>query len=290
MDTAVIDRSIQQIPGLFDTGMKVSNALHEMVLKGGEVTRTVADLLHGTAIGHPLHVILTDLPIGAWSFAAIFDLIGSMQSVPEADWAADALVTFGVIAAVPTALAGIADYSGIPEDAVATGTLHGVLNSAALGLYLLSMRDRKVGRRGRGRFFGALALGIVGAAAALGGELVYRHRVGVNHNEPTTEPGDWHAVMPLDNLSQRTIQRVEVDETRVIVYRDGDTISAIGAVCSHAGGPLDEGRVEDGCVECPWHHSIFRLRDGSVRHGPATMAQPRYETRIRNGQVELKQL
>jgi nitrite reductase/ring-hydroxylating ferredoxin subunit/uncharacterized membrane protein len=288
MDTAMIDRAIQQVPGLSENGLKVAGALHSAVLRGGEGARSVADILHGTALGHPLHAVLTDLPVGAWSFAALFDLIAGMTDTPEADWAADALVKVGLVAAVPTALAGIADYSTIPEDAAATGALHGILNSAALGLYLFSMFDRQAGRRGRGRVLGTLALGVMGAAAALGGELVYRHRVGVNHNEPVTGEGEWTAVMPLDTLGQREPHRVEVDSAPVLVFRDGDQICAIGAVCSHAGGPLDEGRFEGMCVQCPWHDSVFDLRDGGVRHGPATMAQPRYESRVRNGQVELR--
>jgi len=81
---------------------------------------------------------------------------------------------------------------------------------------------------------------------------------------------------------------VEVDGGPVLLYRDGDAISAIGAVCSHAGGPLEEGKFENGCVECPWHHSVFNLRTGKVVHGPATHAQPAYEARLFQGQIEVR--
>ena len=54
------------------------------------------------------------------------------------------------------------------------------------------------------------------------------------------------------------------------------------------GGPLSEGELKDGSVVCPWHGSRFCLADGSVLDGPATIPQPRYETRVRNGQIEVR--
>ncbi len=64
---------------------------------------------------------------------------------------------------------------------------------------------------------------------------------------------------------------------------------ALSGVCSHWGGPLAEGRLlEDDCVECPWHGSRFRMQDGAVQQGPAAFDQPVFETRIRNGNVEVR--
>ena len=55
------------------------------------------------------------------------------------------------------------------------------------------------------------------------------------------------------------------------------------AVCAHAGGPLAQGTVVDGCLECPWHASRFRLADGHVVRGPAVYDQPAYEIRAADG-------
>ena len=82
--------------------------------------------------------------------------------------------------------------------------------------------------------------------------------------------------------------RVTVDDTPVLLYRDGQGIYAINAVCAHAGGPLDEGAVEGVCVTCPWHASVFDLRDGSIVHGPTAFPQAAYETRIQDGQIALR--
>ena len=66
------------------------------------------------------------------------------------------------------------------------------------------------------------------------------------------------------------------------------TIYAIGNVCSHAGGPLDQGEVHGDAITCPWHGSTFCLADGAVERGPATTPQPVYETRLRGDTIELR--
>ena len=64
---------------------------------------------------------------------------------------------------------------------------------------------------------------------------------------------------------------------------------ALGAHVHPWGGPLAEGKLVDGdCVECPWHGSQFSLADGSVCQGPATAEAHVYETRIREGNVEVR--
>jgi nitrite reductase/ring-hydroxylating ferredoxin subunit len=72
------------------------------------------------------------------------------------------------------------------------------------------------------------------------------------------------------------------------VVRRGDVVFALKETCSHAGGPLSEGRLEGDTIQCPWHYSVFRLSDGAVRHGPATSRQVAYRARINAGQVEVQ--
>jgi nitrite reductase/ring-hydroxylating ferredoxin subunit len=81
---------------------------------------------------------------------------------------------------------------------------------------------------------------------------------------------------------------VEVEGKHVLLCRENGEVFAIGAVCSHAGGPLDQGKIRDGCVQCPWHDSVFDLRDGSIVHGPATQPQASFETRVRSGRIEIR--
>jgi uncharacterized membrane protein len=92
--------------------------------------RPVRNVLSGTAIGHPLHPILTDLPIGAWSMATLLDILGGPASAP----AADILVSVGIAAAVPTAAAGLNDWSDTEGKSRRTGLVHAAANSTALCL------------------------------------------------------------------------------------------------------------------------------------------------------------
>lgn len=283
-----VERLIKSVPGLEDAARSVAGALHSAILSGGNTTRAAADVLHGTWIGHPLHPLLVTLPIGAWSFAALYDAAAVLSGSDGAARTADTLIALGAAAAVPTAMAGMADYSAIKQDAAAEGLVHGALNSAALGLYLLSLGARLAGRRGAGVLLSTLALGAVGVSGWLGAELIYRHRVGVNHSEAPEHAGGWIAVLREDELAVGESRRVLVGQDPVMVHRGAEAFYAVGAVCSHAGGPLDEGRVEGSCVECPWHQSVFDMRDGRVVHGPATQPQQRYETRITGGLVQVR--
>jgi nitrite reductase/ring-hydroxylating ferredoxin subunit len=118
--------------------------------------------------------------------------------------------------------------------------------------------------------------------------MVYRRRIGVDNAPEAPAPEKWTAVLPLSELAANQARRVEVEGAPVLVYNDGQSLYAIGAVCSHAGGPLEEGKFEGHCVECPWHQSVFDLRNGEVVHGPATQRQQNYAVRVRNEQIEVR--
>lgn len=283
-----LEALIKSIPGFGRAAQQGSVAIHNLVLGGGGVTRTLADLLHGTWMGHPLHAVLVEIPIGSWSASAVFDLLAVATGSRNAEWTADALITLGVAGAVPAAMAGMADYSAIREDVAAEAAVHGMLNSAALGLFLLSLAARKQDRRPLGVGLSLAALAVAGGSAWIGGDMVYRRRVGTNFNDPPEHGAGWIAVLSDGELAENEARRVLISDNAVMVYRDAERVYAIGAVCSHAGGPLEDGTIMGHCVECPWHHSIFDMRDGSVVHGPATMPQARYEARQSGGLIEVR--
>jgi nitrite reductase/ring-hydroxylating ferredoxin subunit len=86
-------------------------------------------------------------------------------------------------------------------------------------------------------------------------------------------------------LSEGQPKRVEASGTPVLLVKKYGRICALAETCSHAGGPLSEGKIERDTVVCPWHGSRFCLRDGSVIDGPATMPQPVLDVQVRDGQV-----
>lgn len=282
-----IETALERMEPVKQAGMRVAQAVHGAVMRD-ERARRVADALHGTWLGHPLHAVLTDVTLGAWALAGAFDAIGELTDSDSARRTGDTLTGIGSAAALPTALTGMTDYSTIPQPSATAGTLHGALNTINLSLYLLSLRDRRRGNRRRALLLSSLALGLTGVSAWLGGHLVYKRKVGVDHSDTFSGPQDWTPVLAVDALGDREPKRIELEGQGVLLFREGNDVYAIGAVCAHAGGPLDEGAFHDTSVQCPWHDSVFDLRDGHIVHGPATQPQPVFDARIRDGQVELR--
>src|SRR5690348_4104761 len=102
--------------------------------------RRFKSLLHGTWLGHPLHPAITDVPIGAWLLAVIFDIV--WLASPDANsWAArgaEITVLIGILAAVAAAVTGLADWSDSYGAERTIGLYHAGLNSLALILYIVS--------------------------------------------------------------------------------------------------------------------------------------------------------
>ena len=244
----------------------------------------VKDVLSGTWLGHPLHPMLTDVAIGAWTSAFVIDAIGGSRG----EAAADSLIGFGVLSAVPTAAAGLSDWSDLMGAERRVGFVHAGANVVAVSLYSLSWLARRKGKRGRG-----VALSLMGAAVAtvggyLGAHLSYRQGVNIDRNAWEEGIDDWVDVVGDEELVHGSPVAARAGEVAVLLVRQGATIRAIADVCGHAGGPLHEGELNDGCITCPWHQSTFRLSDGSVVHGPATAPQPHYETRVEGGKVQVR--
>jgi nitrite reductase/ring-hydroxylating ferredoxin subunit/uncharacterized membrane protein len=243
----------------------------------------VKDALSGTWLDHPLHPMLTDLPIGFWTSAWVLDVGGGEK---ERD-AARRLIGAGVLCALPAALTGAADWSDTEGPSRRVGVVHAVVNSSALALYTGSWIARRRGRHTQG-----VALSWAGATFAtvggfLGGHLVAALGVGVDRTAFDEPLEHWTAVGELDALSEQPT-RVDVHGTAVLLSRHGDEVRAIAATCPHRGAPLDEGKVDNDVVTCPWHGSQFCLRDGSLLAGPSPTAVDSYETRVRAGTVEIR--
>jgi nitrite reductase/ring-hydroxylating ferredoxin subunit len=127
-------------------------------------------------------------------------------------------------------------------------------------------------------------------AAHLGGELSYHYGLRVDRNVfEDAGPDEFVAVLDENDLAQDELRRVEVAGTGVLLSRSSDgEVCAIAATCNHFSGPLEQGEREDGTVVCPWHGSRFDLCSGKVIDGPAIFPQSRYETRVREGRIEVK--
>ncbi len=253
----------------------------------GSPGRKVKNFLHGVWLGHPLHPVLTDIPLGAWTATLVLDILEASGDRRCAS-GADGALKVGLAGAVAAAVAGLTDWQATDGPARRVGVVHGLLNLAGAGLYTGSLLARKARNRSAGR-----ALAMAGFAAAvcsawLGGNLVYGKQIGVNHTAGEPMPENWTAVLDEADLREGEPRRVMANDVKVLLVKREGRVHAIAEVCSHLGGPLAEGKLQGNVIECPWHGSHFSVCSGKVIDGPATHPQPRFETRVRNGRIEVR--
>lgn len=242
------------------------------------------DVLSGTWLGHALHPLLTDLPIGFWTSAWVLDIVGGKRS----EVAARRLVALGIVAAVPTAATGASDWTDTVGGERRVGLVHAGANTVALVAFTTSYLHRRRGNRAKGIAWGWLGAGAATVGGHLGGHLITALGVGVDNTAFEAGPTDWVDVGPAAEATEGQPHLVDAGGVPVLIVRDGLRLQAIANRCTHRGGPLHEGTVEGGCVTCPWHASVFRLEDGEVERGPAALPQPVYEARERAGRIEVR--
>ena len=245
--------------------------------------RPIRDLLNGRWLGHPLHAASTDLPIGLLLGAVILDVIGQTG-------AADIVLVATIVTMLLSALSGLADYADTDGTALTRATLHSTLMVVALVLLVVSavLRTGAPTDRTVPIVLSILGFLLVMAGAFVGGDVVYVMGNMVSRHAFRGAGTKWirldtGAVTDLGALPEATPTKMRAGINDLVVVRIGDTVHALHAVCAHAGGPLDQGTIVDGCVECPWHASRFRLSDGLVRQGPSVYDQPAYELRGAEG-------
>jgi nitrite reductase/ring-hydroxylating ferredoxin subunit/uncharacterized membrane protein len=281
MWTDSLMEAIERARPLDALGRKLGLAVGNVVRPG-----RAKDLLAGTWLGHPLHPVLTDVPIGAWTSAFVLDLVGGTS----ARRAADALVGVGVLAAVPTAATGLSDLADVVDPRERSlGAAHALGNITAVTLYGGSWLARRRGRRDAGVRLAMLGAAAMTGAGFIGGHLAFRKGTGVDQTVFRERVQDWTPVLEERELPEAKARRVRAGGTDILLYRHQDRIFALANRCSHRGGPLHKGRVADGTVRCPWHLSTFSLEDGSIVQGPATAPQPCFETRVRDGAIEVRE-
>ncbi len=266
------------------------------------VPQVVKDVLHGSPLGHSLHAILVQVPVGTWTSAVTLDAIATVHQVAGGDadvrrgvdTASGALVATGLAGAVPAVLAGLADYAVQHREQQRTTLVHAAFNTVGIALFAASLWERGRGRVAAARGLAAVGLGANVVGAALGGHLSYRWASGANHAEsvPHVTPRGWYEVARRDELPDGRAQQAHVGDVPVLLVRRGERVFALADTCSHLAGPLHEGEVvlEKGrdCVVCPWHRSVFALEDGKVVHGPAVAPQPVFDVRVVDGGVQVR--
>lgn len=250
--------------------------------------RWLRDVLHGVPVGHPVHPVAVMIPIGCWTSAAILDLVPGMQP------ASRLLIAAGLAGVGASSLTGFTDWSELHEQHKRVGVIHAAANVVASGLYVASFLRRGQTGAGNGKVLALMGLAVVSASGFIGGHLSFRQAAGANHAEavPHLFPVGWQRLAPLESLPLSEAISVEVSGQSLLAVRHADdSVDVLSNICSHLSGPLADGVIvrvgADACIQCPWHQSEFSLRTGAVVHGPATAPQPRFDTRVIDGVVEV---
>ncbi|MEU0563919.1 Rieske 2Fe-2S domain-containing protein [Nonomuraea sp. NPDC005983] len=268
-----------------DTPIRVlAKAVRTLIRPG-----TLRDVLHGVPIGKPLHPPLATMSLGCWLSAVVLDVA---RADPRAT---RLLLASGIGCGLPTAAAGLTDWSSLHREQQRVGFVHLLSNVTALGLFSASLAARLRGRERGGRILSFAGLGVGSLGAYLGGHLAYRLAAGANHAPQVSHlvPLGWHDLCRLKELPEGRPVARRLGYIQLFVLRNAEGVTVLADRCPHLAGPLHQGRlvVEKGeaCVVCPWHGSTFRLEDGTVKHGPATAPAPIFETRIqRDGTVQVR--
>jgi nitrite reductase/ring-hydroxylating ferredoxin subunit/uncharacterized membrane protein len=277
-------RAVESAAALDPPAKAVGKTVRQL-LSGGKLK----DALSGTWLGHAVHPVLTDVVIGSFTSATLLDLVGG----EELGAASERLIAIGIAAYGPTALTGVNDWADTEpaDDAVRrTGLVHAASNAIGLSLYTASLVARRRGARKTGVLLGGLGWSVMGVGAYLGGHLTLSQ--GVGPDQTVFDPGstEWLPAADAGQLQQGRPTRVVVDDTPVLLLRDGELIYALHDRCSHRGCSLSDGEVDGEEIVCACHGSRFDRRDGAVKHGPATAPQPAFQVRDRDGVIEIRRL
>jgi nitrite reductase/ring-hydroxylating ferredoxin subunit/uncharacterized membrane protein len=239
----------------------------------------IKDLLNGRWLGHPFHGASTDIPIGALTLVILFDAL----ALPAA---ADVALIAGIVFMALSALSGAADYTDTDGVARTRATVHSTLMVVALVVYLVSlwMRLGQPADRTLPIVLSVVAYALVIAGAYVGGDVVYALGNMVSRHAFRAAGGGGTKWVALDlgdaaDIPEGQLFKAKAGASNLVMVRNGATVLALHETCAHAGGPLAQGKMVDGQVECPWHGSRFRLADGRSTRGPTVYDQPRYEVR-----------
>jgi nitrite reductase/ring-hydroxylating ferredoxin subunit len=241
-------------------------------------------LLTGTWLGHAVHPVLTDFADGAWMAGSFLDLFGP----PRSALAARRLVGFGLLCAVPTALSGLGEWVDTRGKERRVGLLHAATSTAAFSLYGCSYLARRSNRQ-----LAAATLGVVGGLVAIadgyvGGHLTLALGVGVGRTAFDELPDQWTPTVLADDLPEGRPTRVLLGTAEIVLVRSAGRLFALANRCTYRGAGLHQGTLRGDTIICPGHGCVFRLDDGAVLGGPASIPQPSLESRVAHGRVEVR--
>ena len=284
----MLERTARPLAGLWNGIASIMDAIYRGL---GGPGRYLQDFLNGVWLGHSLHAVLVDVVVGGATAALLLDLLRVVFGVEGMETAATWITGLVLLSALGALISGLTDFKDTgPGDDRNLAGMHGVINIVGTVFLAVSF----FARLGSGHDFGfwmlLVSYLILSVGAFIGGHVVFKHGVMINHNDfpRAKRASEFTAVLPAAELPDGQPTKAMLGGTALVLVRRGDVVHALKETCGHAGGPLAQGEVQGDVIICPWHYSNFRLSDGVVRHGPATHRQPAYVARISGDQVEVQ--
>jgi nitrite reductase/ring-hydroxylating ferredoxin subunit/uncharacterized membrane protein len=251
--------------------------------------------------GHPIHPMLVAFPIAFLGGALGFDVFGLLLRWPNG-WTTGAYMSLAAIATgLLAGIPGLIDYLYVvPPDSSARrrSSKHMLINLTALGVFAASwaFRDRATLEPGSGTvLLEVFGVGLVTWGGWLGGILVYRNQIGVDHRyasagrwneqEVVARNGEPITIAREDELELDQMKLLRIGDRRVVLARTERGYVAFDDHCTHKGGPLSDGVLIAGTVQCPWHGSQFDVHTGEQKAGPASAPIRRYDVHVIDGRV-----
>ncbi|OLC56256.1 MAG: hypothetical protein AUH85_06880 [Chloroflexi bacterium 13_1_40CM_4_68_4] len=243
--------------------------------------RLLKDFLNGVWLGHSLHALLTDVPIGAFTAAIVLDIFNVRAG-------ADIAIALGILGMIGAALAGWADYTDAYGKVRNYGTLHQLLMLVALVLYIVSLGMRlSSGALDRALPITLSVVGylIIAASAYIGGEMVYGLGNMIDRHAFRAGGAKW-AALDVSSIEPDKPTKARAGAQTLVVVRKGDRLFALHDVCAHQGCSLSAGKIVGDSIECPCHGSRYQITTGHVVRGPSTFDQPSFQIRESQGKLE----
>jgi uncharacterized membrane protein/nitrite reductase/ring-hydroxylating ferredoxin subunit len=248
---------------------------------------------------HPLHPILVGFPITFFISTLLFDVVGLWRGNESFLQTGFYLHLLAIISAIVAAIPGLIDYlKVIPprSSAKKRGTQHALLNSSALLIFIGTWVDKNSHDPGLTLIllFEFLAVILLGIGGWLGGTLVHRNQIGIDHRY--ADAGKWIEkdiegtddlikVDGANDLKVNQMMLIHANDKRIVLGRTEHEFVAFDDFCTHRGGSLADGAMICGTVQCPWHGSQFDCKTGAVKAGPAKQAVMVYGVTLKENGV-----